>query len=609
MQISKVATAVALSTGLLFGCNSDGLPIPTDGSTDPTTPTSALLDGYWEFSDTAAFSAAYLSPSSTDLPNVYRFSEDGATLYYYTDNSSDATLGEYERFETTYTETVEDDTSGTVAFTLFNDDGSVGSQVDGDYTATDDDLAIEGNIPVSGTDQGSTDGVKDAVDKTDDELEPITDNFDSYEVGLQIDLANSDYTAPNADGTTIIANISDKYSKSGENSLFLHDNSTIGKPIVSRTFLNGEAESGSVSVSVYIPEDGYTKSSYLYLGTSDSASSDARFADLYFGSSKLTFRGEGGEKENLSSYDKNTWVDVTIDWSFNETTSSYDVVVSINGEEWPEVLTANADAGAPTLFAMYVGDNSNVDTYTYFDNLDSTLFDGADEVLPTADYEWDFSSVEGGIAVGKDLTISKNDDNLKQIVDGANSTDGAVHITQSETEKTYGYYYTTMKGTSDPLAFVDGTYSMEIVFSVDDINFNPGFGQDLQLLENTDSDNGYKLIIDKSSLKPKFRVYNGSGSTSVEAETALTDETFMHLLATFDNGEAKLYVNGVLEKAASKLSFMPNTKDGDKVYIGGGSNSSQKNLEGVLDNAAFFNDVLTADEVAARAQSFGFGTK
>ena len=81
MQISKVATAVALSTGLLFGCNSDGLPIPTDGSTDPATPTSALLNGYWEFSDTAAFSAAYSSSSSDDLPNVYRFSADGETLY------------------------------------------------------------------------------------------------------------------------------------------------------------------------------------------------------------------------------------------------------------------------------------------------------------------------------------------------------------------------------------------------------------------------------------------------------------------------------------------------------------------------------------------------
>jgi hypothetical protein len=166
-----------------------------------------------------------------------------------------------------------------------------------------------------------------------------------------------------------------------------------------------------------------------------------------------------------------------------------------------------------------------------------------------------------------------------------------------------------MDSSSDPLAFEDGTYSMEIVFSADDVNFNPGFSQDLQLLENTDSNKGYKLIIDKSSLKPKFRIYDGSGSTSVEAETVLTNDTFMHILATFNNGEAKLYINGVLEKEATGLTFVPNTKDGDKVYIGGGSNSSQKNLEGVIDNAAFFNDVLTADEVAARANYFGLSAE
>ena len=40
MQISKVATAVALSTGLLFGCNSDGLPIPTEPTPDPGTQES-----------------------------------------------------------------------------------------------------------------------------------------------------------------------------------------------------------------------------------------------------------------------------------------------------------------------------------------------------------------------------------------------------------------------------------------------------------------------------------------------------------------------------------------------------------------------------------------
>ncbi|WP_017092958.1 LamG-like jellyroll fold domain-containing protein [Vibrio splendidus] len=626
MQISKVATAVALSTGLLFGCNSDGLPIPTDGSTDPATPTSALLNGYWEFSDTAAFSAAYSSSSSDDLPNVYRFSADGETLYYYTDNSADTTLGEYERFETTYEETIEDETSGQVAFTLFNDDGTVSSvSVDGDYSAADGGLAIGGNIPVSGTDHSDNTEVTEATDTTDEAIDPsygVTDDFDDYDANMQIDTQNDLYFAPNADNTTIIASVSDSVSNSPSKSLLLDDKSGDGKPVVSRAFIDGAAESGSVSVAVYIPTDGYVKSTYLYLGTSEDASSSARFTEVSFGKTEIKIRKEDGSTQDvLTKYEHNSWVDVTISWSPNQDGSNYDVAVTIDGVKYSG-FTAENDSGAPSLFSMYVGDNSSTGTYSYFDDLDSALFeedredDGSgdgdgdgDGNIAQADFEWNFSDVDGGTALGKTLTTSKNDSNPKQVVDGAASTGGAVHITQSTDSGSYGYYYTTMDSTSDPLAFEDGTYSMEIVFSADDVNFNPGFSQDLQLLENTDSNKGYKLIIDKSSLKPKFRIYDGSGSTSVEAETVLTNDTFMHILATFNNGEAKLYINGVLEKEATGLTFVPNTKDGDKVYIGGGSNSSQKNLEGVIDNAAFFNDVLTADEVAARANYFGLSAE
>ena len=391
MQISKVATAVALSTGLLFGCNSDGLPIPTgsgDGSTtDPSLPTSALLNGYWEFSDTSAFSATYSTSSSADLPNVYRFSADGETLYYYTDNSADATLGEYERFETTYEETIEDETSGQVAFTLFNNDGTVGTvSVDGDYSAADGGLAISGNIPVSGTDHRDDTSVTGPAEEADGEPAVVTDNFDTYEVGLQIDVANTDYTALNVDGSTNIANISNTVASSGENSLFLHDNSTESKPIVSRTFVDGIAESGSLSTSVYVPSD-TNKSTYLYLGISEDASTDARFADLYFGSSKLTFRGQNGDKINLASYSRDTWVDVDMAWSPNDD-DTYGVTVTIDGVEWPALLTANAIPGAPTLFAMYVGDNGSLGTSSYFDNLDSKLFEAqVEEPDPTDNFD------------------------------------------------------------------------------------------------------------------------------------------------------------------------------------------------------------------------------
>lgn len=235
--------------------------------------------------------------------------------------------------------------------------------------------------------------------------------------------------------------------------------------------------------------------------------------------------------------------------------------------------------------------------------------DGDDVIVPTSDYEWDFSATDGSDKVNgdKDLTMSKASDNPRTLVAGADgSADSAVHIEQSTTSGSYGYYYTTMVGTTDPLAATDGVISMEIVFSIDDVDAIAGTGNDLQLLENTDSNQGWKVIVSKSSSKPQFKIYNGTGSTTVSGLSALASDTYYHLAATYDGTTAAIYIDGVLQNSAEITDYVANTKDGDKVYIGGGSNSSQKNLEGAIDSAAFWIDTLTAEEVAARAAEFGF---
>ncbi|WP_435235422.1 LamG domain-containing protein [Psychromonas sp. PT13] len=225
----------------------------------------------------------------------------------------------------------------------------------------------------------------------------------------------------------------------------------------------------------------------------------------------------------------------------------------------------------------------------------------------TADYEWDFSDIDADAIEGdKELLMSKSSDNVRTLVTGANALGYALDIQQSDTSGSYGYHYTTMDSTTDPLAATDGVISMEIVFKSDDITFNSTEGQDLQLLENTDSDTGWKVIVSKSSWKPQFKLYNGSGSTSVSGTTVLESDTWYDIVATYDNNEAKIYVNGVLEGTETITDYIPNTKDGDKVYIGGGSSSSQKNLDGSIDSAAFWLDTLTADEIATRAEEFGF---
>lgn len=226
---------------------------------------------------------------------------------------------------------------------------------------------------------------------------------------------------------------------------------------------------------------------------------------------------------------------------------------------------------------------------------------------PDTDYEWDFSELDADALAGdKTLLMSKSSDNIRTLVTGANALGYALDVEQSATSGTYGYHYTTMDGTTDPLAATDGVISMEIVFKSDVITFNSDEGQDLQLLENTDSNTGWKIIVSKSSWVPQFKIYNGSGSTSVSGTTVLESDTWYDIVATYDNSEAKIYVNGVLEGTETITDYIANTKDGDKVYIGGGSNSSQKNLDGSIDSAAFWLDTLTADEIATRTEEFGF---
>jgi hypothetical protein len=370
MQISKVATAVALSTGLLFGCNSDGLPIPTDGSTDPATPTSALLNGYWEFSDTSAFSAAYSSSSSTDLPNVYRFSADGETLYYYTDNSADTTLGEYERFETTYEETIEDDTSGQVAFTLFNNDGSVSTiSVDGDYSAADGGLSIGGNIPISGTDHSENTEVTSSAD-----------------------------TADEASGVNNAAQILDTLTDdTGELRLkILNTSSTVGKTISSgKLTVDLTYQLNPDSTQVDEGQNNSYISLYSTNDENDKVSNAYHHGDIAIGDGIIQFRDASGSLTATGgTFDANSTFDATVEVVWTPTSHTF----TINGETYTGAVSSNS-SGEVQVIALRLGTNSGVTPYELIaDNLKVYSLNES-----TGEYVEEFKDTFNDYSVGYDL--------------------------------------------------------------------------------------------------------------------------------------------------------------------------------------------------------------
>lgn len=80
--------------------------------------------------------------------------------------------------------------------------------------------------------------------------------------------------------------------------MFISDASDSTKPSVQKAFADGATDSGSVSV--YIPQDGYEKSSYIYLDSElGSISSSKRFTEIVFASSDVKFRDETGSQVTM----------------------------------------------------------------------------------------------------------------------------------------------------------------------------------------------------------------------------------------------------------------------------------------------------------------------
>jgi gliding motility-associated-like protein len=97
----------------------------------------------------------------------------------------------------------------------------------------------------------------------------------------------------------------------------------------------------------------------------------------------------------------------------------------------------------------------------------------------------------------------------------------------------------------------------------------------------------------------QFRVHKGNGGLTdiVDCTTPIVINTWYHVVFTMDNVSLKLYINGVLENtSASTLSFVyTNNK---KVFLGVTNEASYEHpFFGIIDNARFYNRILSAAEV------------
>jgi hypothetical protein len=78
-----------------------------------------------------------------------------------------------------------------------------------------------------------------------------------------------------------------------------------------------------------------------------------------------------------------------------------------------------------------------------------------------------------------------------------------------------------------------------------------------------------------------------------------------HVAATFDKGEMKIYVNGVVgaSKVSEKVKHTDrNEYEHDDLHIGGNWQNHYL-LDGAMDEIMIFNRALTEDEIAALYES------
>lgn len=98
----------------------------------------------------------------------------------------------------------------------------------------------------------------------------------------------------------------------------------------------------------------------------------------------------------------------------------------------------------------------------------------------------------------------------------------------------------------------------------------------------------------------KLRLMKGDGfgnSNEFYGNTTIQTNTWYHVAFTIDNSNLKLYLNGVLEGSMNSTHGF-NYMVGKNVYLGGSNFPPYEfPLNGTIDNARFYNRVLSANEV------------
>ncbi|MPW29421.1 hypothetical protein F9L16_10475 [Agarivorans sp. B2Z047] len=628
MKPSKLLL-IPMSTTFMFGCfEAPEVYVP------PPEPTYAIEEVTWNITSATSL----IAPTSAEYPEVYYFENDILKIYTYNETDDLYTYSQqaYTVYETTITYGDVDGTyevvDGALSITYTKD--SVEYTDDGTEVTNQ---AVLDSIAAAEEEDGSGVEIPDAVNEYqfsngDFESDSGTAANDIYASSEDVNFS----AAAGMGGVDATAITFDQFNAgSGAYGYLKYDSSEIVEGVTYGSDTLSTEESPSFSLEAVINANTAAAENMQIVQFAETSNNDKGFNFYIASDQTIRFKlyGAGGntvEVTAATAFETDNWYhlaavydaddgdtgtikiyvngeldnsrDVSVDYGFN-TEDDFYILGGANSKDRNFKGTVdNIATWSEALDALQVAQRAS-----QFANGEEPVDPPVDPDVPAANYQWEFSTIDGDAAIGDyTLSMSKSSDNPREVVTGAFGTGSAVQITQAEGGN-FGYHYIDdVDMSTSPLAAADGVISFEILFKSTDAAFNSDAGQDLQLIENVDSSRGYKLVIDQTTLLPRLRIYNGSSSTSVIGATPLQDDEWTHIVATYDGTTATVYVNGVQDATQEVTDFLPNESTSDKLYIGGGANSSQKNLEGAIDNVAFWLDTLTAEEVAARAEALGF---
>jgi hypothetical protein len=197
-------------------------------------------------------------------------------------------------------------------------------------------------------------------------------NFDNLSAGTQIDAADSSWSVEKVNGSTMIAEVSDKMAKSAPNSLYLLDESPDDKPYALLKFADGEAASGSISFDAYIPSTNL-KTVYINVGTGKNNSQ--RYFEIRLNIEGGIVEYENGKKDvKVADLVPDQWHTYNATWADGKFTLSIDGVVSSTATDVSVASTGLSTSNTPTTVTFYAGDKKSAGTSAYIDNIESTLF-------------------------------------------------------------------------------------------------------------------------------------------------------------------------------------------------------------------------------------------